>query len=128
MKYGIKTANTILYCTRWEETVSFYRDVLGLRINFSNDWFTEFLATDTSRISIADENRASVKSCGGGGITLALEADDIEASHRATKEAGAVPSHIKEHPWGARVFYVYDPEGHRVEIWQAKRAQSARAE
>jgi len=117
VNHRIKTANTILYCTNWENTVSFYRDVLGLRINFSNDWFTEFLTTDTSRISIADEKRASVKSCRGGGITLALEVEDIEASHMAMKEADLEPSHIKEHPWDAKVFYVYDPEGHRIEIW-----------
>lgn len=117
MNHRIKTTNTILYCTNWENTVSFYRDVLGLRINFSNDWFTEFLTTDTSRISIADEKRASVKSCRGGGITLALEVEDIEASHMVMKEADLEPSHIKEHPWDAKVFYVYDPEGHRIEIW-----------
>jgi len=87
VNHRIKTANTILYCTNWENTVGFYRAVLSLRINFSNEWFTEFSATDTSRISIADEKRASVKSCRGDGITLALEMENIEASHRAIKEA-----------------------------------------
>jgi len=118
VSHRIKTPNTILYCTHSENTVSFYRDVLGLKINFSNDWFTEFLATDTSRISIADEKRTSVKSCRGGGITLAFEVEDIKAYHRAMKEAGFEPPRIKEHPWDEKIFYIYDPEGHRIEIWQ----------
>ena len=33
----IKTANTILYCAKWEDTVRFYRDYLNLAVAFSTD-------------------------------------------------------------------------------------------
>jgi hypothetical protein len=39
---AFKSANTILYCKKWQETVVFYRDNLGLPINFASDWFVEF--------------------------------------------------------------------------------------
>lgn len=113
-----KSANTILYCRHWEQTVGFYRDRLGLLVNFSNDWFVEFCLNKKARLSIADEARASIKSCKGGGITLALEVEDIEAVWADMNSSGVEPTEIKDHPWGARVFYLYDPEGHRIEIWQ----------
>lgn len=118
MNKAFKTANTILYCKNWQQTVAFYKDRLGLQVNFQNDWFVEFCLTDRARISIADESRASVKSCGGGGITLALEVKDIESIRAYIYESGLGPTEIRNHPWGARVFYFYDPEGHRIEIWQ----------
>lgn len=119
MKESFKTTNTILYCKKWTETVGFYRDRLELPVNFANEWFFEFCLTDGSRLSVADESRASVKSCGGMGITLALESDAIETVWTNLAESGLEPTEIKEHPWGGRVFYFWDPEGHRIEIWQA---------
>ncbi|WP_035255458.1 VOC family protein [Desulfatiglans anilini] len=115
----MKSANTILYCREWEETVRFYRDRLHLPVRFSNDWFVEFELTQGARLSVADERRSSVKSSRGLGITLALEVDDIEGVREYAERAGLKPTALRRHPWDARVFYLVDPEGHRVEIWQA---------
>lgn len=120
MRQRFKITNTILYCENWDQTVSFYRDRLGLPVNFANEWFVEFCLTDNSRLSIADERRASIKSGGGMGITLALEPDAIETVWADLTEFNLEQTEIKVHPWGARVFYLYDPEGHRIEIWQAE--------
>jgi catechol 2,3-dioxygenase-like lactoylglutathione lyase family enzyme len=113
-----KTSNIILYCRNWHKTVAFYRDAMGLPVNFSNDWFIEFILSPVSRLSIADEKRASVKSCNGQGITVTLEVDDIKSVHEFALKAGMNPENLKAHPWGAQVFYMHDPEGHRIEIWQ----------
>jgi catechol 2,3-dioxygenase-like lactoylglutathione lyase family enzyme len=112
------SANTILYCRHWKQTVAFYREQLGLPVNFSNDWFVEFWVNDRARLSIADESRASVKSCSGQGMTLALETDDIELLWNQINQKGIAPTQIRDHAWGARVCYFSDPEGHRIEIWQ----------
>ncbi len=114
----LKTANMILYCKEWENTVRFYRDQLHLSVNFSTDWFVEFHLTSNSRLSIADEKRSSIPSCGGKGVTLAMEVDDIEAAWKYTMKNGLKPTEIRKHPWNARVFYLLDPEGHRIELWQ----------
>lgn len=113
------TSNTILYCRKWEETVRYYRDRLRLPVTFSTDWFVEFRLTEGARLSIADEARSSIPSACGKGITVALEVDRIEAMHDDVTDAGLAPSRIRQHPWNARVFYLVDPEGHRIEIWQA---------
>lgn len=114
----IKTSNIILYCTYWEETVRFYRDILCLPVNFSNDWFVEFILSPVSRLSVANEKRAKMKSSKGKGIILTLEVDDIECAHAYAMNEGIKPTKIKSHPWGARLFYLEDPEGHHIEIWQ----------
>lgn len=119
MQARLKTANTILYCQHWQDMVRFYRDRMGLCVLFANDWFVEFILTPTSRLSIADQRRASVKSCAGQGLTLALEVEDLRAAHRFAENAGLTPTPMRKHPWNAEVFYLTDPEGHRVEIWQA---------
>jgi len=71
-----------------------------------------------SRVSIADEKRASIKSCNGKGITVALEVEDIETVRGDMKKIGLKPTTITKHPWNARTFYLFDPEGHRIEIWE----------
>ncbi|HOV86568.1 MAG TPA: VOC family protein [Syntrophobacteraceae bacterium] len=120
----IRTANTLLYCTRWKETVEFYRTVLKLPVCFSNEWFVEFMLNDSSRLSVADDSRASVKSGGGRGITVSLHVDDLEAVHGHLREAGCNPSPIKP-VWGSPAFTVLDPEGHRLEFWEKQNRRSS---
>ncbi len=112
----IRTSNIILYCTKWRETVRFYEEVLKLEINFSNEWFVEFCLNDRARLSIANEERASIKSSGGQGITVGLQVDDVQIAHDDLTTLGASPTPIKKR-WGANVFYVTDPEGNRIEFW-----------
>ena len=119
MAERFKSGNTILYCRLWRETIAFYRDGLGLPVSFSNDWFVEFIVSGDARLSLADEARASIKSSAGTGITVSLETDGLDAEWALLVKNGLSPSPIKNHPWNARVFYVHDPEGHRIEFWQS---------
>lgn len=118
---SFKSINTILYCKKWSETVNFYRDVLKLEINFTSDWFIEFRVSETAFLSVADERRASIKSSAGAGLTITLQVEEIETPWRYLHSQGLEPGLIKEHAWGGQVFYFYDPEGHRLEIWSFKR-------
>ena len=118
--FPLKTANTILYCKKWQETVDFYKHHLKLPITHDSDWFIEFKLTETAHISVADERRASIKSSGGAGITLALQVEDIAGTRQFLCDSGLEIDPVREHPWGAQVFYFFDPEGHRIEIWSPK--------
>ena len=126
MENCLITTNTILYCKEWEKTVEFYRDQLKLPILFATDWFVEFGLNAMSRLSIADEKRSSIKGCGGKGITLAMEVNDIEAVRTNMEEVGLKPTQLRKHPWDAWVFNIFDPEGHRIEIWQSSNHNKAR--
>ncbi len=112
------TTNTILYCKDWKNTVVFYEENLKLPILTSTDWFVEFELSPTSRLSIADENRASIKSNRGDGITLGFQVRNIERMRSQLVEVGLSPTKIKQ-VWDARAFYVHDPEGNRIEFWES---------
>jgi len=114
-----KSANTILYCSKWEDTVRFYRELLKLPVTFSTDWFVEFSLNESNRLSIANEKRASIKTSRGKGITLSWEVDRIERAWADVRKNGLAPTPIQKHLWGARVFYLFDPEGTRIEFWQS---------
>lgn len=114
----VKTVNTIIYCKKWGKTVHFYRKHLRFSVNYSSDWFVEFEITPESRLSVADEKHSSIKSSGGSGITLTFEVEDIESTWNNLKRNKLKPTKIEIHPWNAKVFYIKDPEGHRIEVWQ----------
>lgn len=115
----IITGNFIIYCNHWEATVSFYRDLLKLKINYENDWFVEFILTDSARLSVASASRASIDSSAGQGITIALQVLDLAQRHQMFINQVIEITPIKEHAWGAQVFYIKDPEGNRIEFWQS---------
>lgn len=111
-------SNTILYCSRWLETVEFYRRVLALPVKVEKDWFVEFQLTERSFVSIADARRASIDSSAGRGLTLTLQVDDVHAVHGRLAGAGVDVGAVNRHPWGALSFFCRDPEGYRLEFWQ----------
>ncbi len=113
------TSNMILYCKEWSATVCFYRDRLMLPINLSTDWFVEFSLNNASRLSIADEKHTSIKGSGGSGVAISLQVEDIDHAWKYAQATDLAPAEIRMHPWGARVFNLFDPEGHRIEIWQS---------
>jgi catechol-2,3-dioxygenase len=112
----IKTSNIILYCHKWHDTVAFYRDTLRFPVNFSNEWFVEFQLTENARISVANRSKSSIKSCQGKGITISLEVEDLEALHALMEKVRLKPTMVKE-IWESKQFYIYDPEGNRIEFW-----------
>lgn len=119
LKKSTVTSNMILYCRKWKQTSDFYRNFLELPVNFSCDWFIEFRLTETSRLSVADENKCTIKSPDKKGITIALQVPDIDTVWQTVSQKSLNPTEIKPHPWNAYVFHFFDPEGHRIEIWQS---------
>jgi len=114
-----RRTNTILYCRRWQATVDFYRDQMGLPVVFANDWFVEFELTPTSFLSVANAARATIDAVAGQGITLTWQVDDVAVS-KAQLEAQGITTTPIQHKWQAQVCYCTDPEGHRLELWTPK--------
>lgn len=112
----IKRSNIILYCRNWEVTVRFYRDVLNFEVNHESEWFVEFQLAENTYLSIANAANASIKSAGGNGITLSWQIVDVEKTRHRLAQIGIQTSRIKR-IWGSRAFYIFDPEGHRLELW-----------
>jgi catechol 2,3-dioxygenase-like lactoylglutathione lyase family enzyme len=114
---SIKRTNTILYCRDWRETVAFYRDRIAFEIAFQNDWFVEFRLTPNAFLSVADQSRAVLAIADGKGITLSFKVDDLQMTHDEFIKDGLSPTEIRCNVMGANVFYLFDPEGTRIEFW-----------
>lgn len=112
----VERSNTILYCARWNETVAFYRGLLGGAVTFENDWFVELAVGDGSYVSIADASRATIEPAAGAGITLSWQVADVEATRLVLLDVG-IPVSAVITRFGAQVVDVFDPEGHRIELW-----------
>ncbi len=109
-------SNTILYCDKYEQTVTFYRDILNLQISQKTEWLVEFILSGQSFLSIADAGRTTIKSANGDGITISLKIENIDQVYNYFCDQGITASEIKS-VWNAKTIYVYDPEGHRIEFW-----------
>lgn len=116
--FTLERTNTILYCRHWQETVEFYRQRMGLPVLFENDWFVEFALTDDACLSIADARRATIEAVQGQGVTLTWRVPNLREVRQHLQRRGIDTTPIKIR-WGAPVFYCHDPEGHRLELWQA---------
>jgi catechol 2,3-dioxygenase-like lactoylglutathione lyase family enzyme len=116
VKTQITRSNTILYSEIWGEMLSFYRDLLGLRVAEKTDWLVEFQLHENTYLSIADAHRATIKTAHGMGLTLSFKVDDLDGVYERLRASGVDTSEIKS-IWGARAFFLHDPEGHRIEFW-----------
>ncbi|AFG38333.1 VOC family protein [Spirochaeta africana] len=112
----IRRANTILYCSRWQETVAFYEAGLQLPVLMRKDWFVEFRLADGAALSVADQSRASINSAGGQGITISLAVADTAVLHEQLLQTGLQPGPMRQ-SWGRDAFFICDPEGNRLEFW-----------
>lgn len=109
-------SNTILYCRRWQATIAFYRDELGLAVLADHGWFVELAVTSGTSLSIADAARATIDSDDGQGITLSWQVTDLAATRTRLVQSGLAPSEVRT-VGDAVACYLTDPEGHRLEIW-----------
>lgn len=116
--FAVQRTNTILYCTQWAATVAFYRDQLGLPITHATDWFVEFQLGDQRYLSLADSARATIRAGNGVGITLSWQVANLAVVQQQLQTLGIATTPLKK-KWGAQVLYFHDPEGHRLELWEA---------
>jgi catechol 2,3-dioxygenase-like lactoylglutathione lyase family enzyme len=112
----ITRRNTILYCRRWRQTVDFYRADLGLAVLARRDWFVEFALGADAALSVADASRTTIDPVDGQGITLSWRVADLAATRNRLVDNGLEPTPVRR-VWDAVACYLFDPEGHRIELW-----------
>ena len=115
---------TVLFVQNFEDCVKFYRDILGLKVKYSDVDFMSFelqgqelalmeLSTASQMISeeAVQPEKASVPR-----VLLAVFVDNTDEAYEALKAKGV--KFIKPpttQPWGQRTAYFKDPEGN---IWE----------
>ena len=113
-RYGI-----ILNVENYEECVTFYKDVLELKVMFSKvegDFKLTCLEFGSSYLMIETEGFAepsgkSIKSCPS---KLRFNVSDIEAAYTRIKSF-EISAELIIHEWGSTI-NIYDPDGNRIGI------------
>ncbi len=123
----VESLHTVLICEKWEECVSFYKDVLGFPIVYERDRFVEFEVTPGARIGILRPLDPDTPKPSKERVILSLCVPDIEEAHAKLSTLYPDLPTIRKHPWGPRLFEFRDPEGWRIEFW-SKEAPPSRSE
>ena len=115
----MKFKNTLLAVSDMERSVSFYRDVLGLRVvaDFgANKTLTGGLCLQTLETWQGFLDGKPV-SFGGDQFELYFEEGDLDAFVSRLEKLGAECVHpVREHPRGQRVVRSYDPDRRIIEV------------
>lgn len=120
----MKLKNPLLVVTDLDRAVTFYKEVLGLRVTMdfgANVTLTGGLSLQT-RESWAEFIGISPDELGQSGRVseIYFEEDDFDAFTDKLRSFDIDYVHpIKEHGWGQRVVRFYDPDGHIIEVGES---------
>ena len=115
----MKFKNPMLVVTDLDQTVAFYREVLGLRV------IMDFGANKTLTGGLSLQSLETYKdligtdaiSFGSNNFEVYFEADDFDEFAQKLQKYNIEYVHpIKEHAWGQRVVRFYDPDKHIIEV------------
>jgi catechol 2,3-dioxygenase-like lactoylglutathione lyase family enzyme len=97
-----------------DEAKAFYMQVLGMEVVMDLGWIVTLADPEGPNVQLSvmthDATARVVPA-------VSVEVDDVEASYRAARAAGAEIVHeLTREPWGVRRFFVRDPDGHVINI------------
>ena len=113
----VESFHAVLFCRKWDAYVSFYRDVLGFEVVDTKTGFVEFQVTPGSRIGLLKPTGDSATEYSDTSFILSFRVGNAEEIHRALSARCTGLTAVKQHPWGAHLFELRDPEGRRLEFW-----------
>lgn len=121
----VKFKNPMLVVTDMDQTVEFYKNVLGLHVVMdfgANKILTGGLALQTVE-TYKDFIGTSEISFGGHNFEVYFEEDDFDSFVNKLEQYDIEYVHpIKEHTWGQRVVRFYDPDKHIIEVGENMKA------
>ena len=120
-------AKTFIYYKDIKESEHFYRDLLGLRLEYESDWVTRYWVTDDYAIGAVQSGRGFLEAKEDKPVILCIglkDDADIYALYRKLKEAGVKmhTSEVELRKTEGRIFFCEDPEGYIVEIVQTPKS------
>ncbi len=116
-------AFTFIYYKDIKDAEPFYRDLLGLRLEYESDWVTRFWVTDDYAIGAVQSGRGFLEAMEDKPVILCIclkDDADIFALYNKLKDAGVKmhTSEVELRKTEGRIFFCEDPEGYVVEITQ----------
>ena len=126
----MKLTTIRVLATTFDDTVAFYRDVLGIPIRADAGVYVAFDAGGFELGIYGREKMAGIvgsmsqePSATNDGLLINLEVEDLEAT-MSTLSARGVTFETEAHDqpeWGMRVVHLRDPEGNLIELYERLR-------
>jgi len=118
-------AYTFIYYKDIKAAEPFYRDLLGLRLEYESDWVTRYWVTDSYAIGVVQSGRGFLEAMEDKPVILCIvlnKDEDIFALYEKLRDAGVkmLTSEVELRETEGRVFFCEDPEGYVVEIVLAR--------
>jgi predicted enzyme related to lactoylglutathione lyase len=108
----VELVEVVLYVRDMERAVAFYRDTVGLELDFGSDHWTTF---ETGACTLA-LHATDAREPGKGEPDPTFLIADADAERARLAEAGVEVSEVREPVPGTRVFDAWDPDGNRFSI------------
>jgi catechol 2,3-dioxygenase-like lactoylglutathione lyase family enzyme len=118
----LRFVNPIAFVREIAVSRTFYRDVLGLKVAADHGTIVifeeHFAIHDGPALASTVWNDSDVDAApyGRRNVLYYFEDDDIDACFARIKDRVELIHPIIKQAWGQRVFRLYDPDGHAVEI------------
>ena len=123
----------VLFVEDLQRSKAFYRDSLGLEVQFEDDESVGFkfqglhvivLQVDRARVQLQGEPTATPRT--GATAFLTSFTDDVDGLHADLADRGIdFFQKPTDQPWGMRTAYFKDPDGHVWEIAQSMKTSEA---
>ena len=115
----------IQYVTSLGRSMTFYRDVIGLKVRIEGDGYVEFEMENTkfslfesSKLPELIGRQAGTAPCSEIGFII----DDVDAEAERLKGLGVeILTGPIDRPWGERTLHIADPDGNIIEFAQKLR-------
>jgi catechol 2,3-dioxygenase-like lactoylglutathione lyase family enzyme len=112
---AVKRIKPNIQSDRFDESRTFYEDVIGLEEHGGLDWIL-FFGTDTREVQLS-VMKLDVKA--GIHPDVSIEVDDVDAVHeRAVQARAEIVYPLTDEDWGLRRFFVRDPNGAVINVTQ----------
>jgi catechol 2,3-dioxygenase-like lactoylglutathione lyase family enzyme len=120
---SIKFQSSVIFVKDIGASRHFYQDLLGQEVLMDHGPNVGFVGgfaiwqVDHAYQIMFERPPGEAGQLGRENCELYFEADDMDAVWARLSEAGLQLVHpLREQPWGQRVFRLYDPDGHIVEL------------
>jgi catechol 2,3-dioxygenase-like lactoylglutathione lyase family enzyme len=112
---AVKRIKPNILSDRFEESRSFYNEVIGLAGGDGLDWIL-FFGTDTPEVQLS-VMKLDIKAHIHPDVSI--EVDDVDAVYERARAAGAeIVYPLTAEDWGLRRFFVRDPNGAVINVTQ----------
>lgn len=115
-----KVRGALVFVEDIERELTFYRDVIGMRLLYRTPRFVRFDATQGTSLALiaGGEASATPKDFRKGGIVPEVIVDNLELAVRRLDGAGVRHEQIVHTAWGQFCFF-WDPEGNPLQFYES---------